>query len=135
MWLISWTDTSYAQKTINFQALGALFFNTYVDFGAAENSQCLRLGQQKPFFCFVNSSPVPFHCLSVCVEAIEMYRRIWENLHFWRWKEFVLYMRPLNLHRLNQTIPCCFPFSFYSFSFLFCFIFTKYIQKCLTFKK
>lgn len=35
------------------------------------------LDSRNPFyFIFVHSSPVSFHCLSVCVEAIEMYRRI-----------------------------------------------------------
>lgn len=126
MWVISWTDTSSAQKTIiHFQALGALF-NTL---GRQKIPSVSGLDSRNPFFFFVNSSPVPFHCLSVCVEAIEMYRRIWENLHFWRWKEFVLYMRPLNLHRLNQTIPCCFPFFILFFFFFVLFYFYKIYPK------
>lgn len=43
-------------------------------------------------------------------------------------KEFVLYMRPLNLHRLNHIIPFCFQF-FVLFFVYFVFIFYKIYPK------
>lgn len=48
----------------------------------------------------------------------------WRICTFWRWKEIVLYMRPLNPHSLNHIIPFCVIF-FFVVLFLFFLIYPK----------
>lgn len=71
MWLISWMDTSSAQKTIiHFQALGALFLALMLTLGRQKTPSVSGLDRRNPFFvCFfvllIQSCSFPLS-VSVC---------------------------------------------------------------------